>query len=95
MTGTTPRHGDFTRQLEHVVTAAAFASKLTALETQIAASRACSKAGWLRTRQALLVVKRATIGFALAASFLQYYFLDVNARILAMRPVAVSAFGRA
>jgi len=82
------RHADFARQLEHVATRAAFSSKLTTLQTQIAASRESQRARWSRASHALLIAKRATLAFALAAAFLNYYSLDVSVRIMAMRPVA-------
>ena len=79
---------DFARQLEHVAMAVVVSSRLSILEGEIAASRASQKASWLRVRQGLLVAKRATLAFAWAAAFLQYYSLDVSVRIVAMRPVA-------
>jgi|tagenome__1003787_1003787.scaffolds.fasta_scaffold20060419_2 hypothetical protein len=88
MNAAAARYGDFARQLEHVATAAAFSSKLSQLERQIAARRASQKAAWSRVGQSLMVVKRVTMAFALAAAFLQYYALDVGVRVMAMQPVA-------
>jgi hypothetical protein len=81
----------FARQLEHVATTAAFSSKLRTLESQVTASQASHKAGWCRVRESVLIAKRATMAFALAAAFLQYYVLDVKLQIMTMRPVALEA----
>lgn len=84
------RHIDFARQLEHVVTVASLSGKLAALESQFCAARGWNKSAWAAIQRRLLIAKRVTLAAALAASFFQLYYLDVQAQILAMRPVGVA-----
>lgn len=88
-------HADFAGQLEHLATVAALSAKLGTLEGQFSAARAERKAIWSQREERLVIAKRVTMAAALAVAFLQYYFLDISVQILAMRPVALTAYGGA
>lgn len=79
----------FARQLEEVANTAAYASKVSALERYLVASRAKNRASWQRIKARLVRAKQVAMAAAFAASFLQYYFLSVTAQIMEPRPVAM------
>jgi len=74
---------------------AALSAKLNTLEAQFSAARKARKAVWRQAGERLVIAKRITMAAVLAVAFLQYYFLDISVQILAMRPVALTAYAGA